>query len=145
MSDESLVPIPSEEVPEKIDEAFEIEKPNASITIIVNPPQPDMTFEDMQNLMAATLAYEDKAEEIEAKKQKRITKKEIGEAQVGMSNGLFWLAVGWTIVVTTALFCAGFGWMTLSDKILLALIGSAALPPIINSLIKLLSPKPKEK
>jgi hypothetical protein len=148
--DEALVPIPPKEVPEQIGEAFEkIEKPNASINIIVQPFAPEPQAEAIQNAVAATLAIEDKKEEIKGKKQDRLDNKRITATTVHVTNHMVWIFSIWLgfVALCVVVYIVGglYGLVLLPTSSLNLLIGSTAIPPILNSLIKLIRPESNRK
>lgn len=61
-----------------------------------------------------------------------------------MSNGKsvttsreFLLTVFWDVFVAVSVLLSGFGVITLSEKVLLALIATVVIPPVVNGAVEL--------
>lgn len=137
MNDESLVP--QKEVPETIDEAFEVEKPNASIAV-ADPPTPNL--EDLAAALMPVLVVEEKLEAIADTQQNRDTRQKIGEAMVGVAKLSVWGMIGWfvfvALVITAYMIGICFGIALLPDTALFALIGTVAVAALLGAVGKLI-------
>jgi hypothetical protein len=92
MSDEDgLVPVPPKEVPEKIEEAFEVEKPNASITVLAPISPATVSFDEAADMVMTALACEYKSVEIAGKKKRQDADEKVTETTIGVTK---WMAVG---------------------------------------------------
>jgi hypothetical protein len=137
MSDEGLIQIPQEEVTGRIDEAFELERPNASIDIAPVTPGRAYSSIEVQDIVSTALAeHEEKIEDRKIKKQGRRQIKKKDDTRHGLTYTLIGLKVFWTVVVSFCVIATGFKLMILSDAILLALIGTLALSQLSTIVAK---------
>jgi hypothetical protein len=94
MSESDLVPVPKEEQLQGIDEAFEVEEPDASIAV-ADPPAATLDLEDLSAILMPVLAVAERLEAIEDTKQNRATRTQIGTAMVGVAKLSVWGMIGW--------------------------------------------------
>ncbi len=145
MSDESLVPVPKEEQLQKIDEAFEVERPDASIDVVESGTPEFIPYAEFEAAMLSVLAIEDMSEDIAIKKQNRLTGTKRSNTQIAMSIVAISVTAMSSVVAALCVILTGLGIMTLSDKVLLGLFALAALNPVLKTIKELLKPDNKEK
>lgn len=138
MNDGDLTPVPQEEQLQKIDEAFEVEIPDASIDV-PDPPVPDL--EALAAAFMPVLALEEKLEAIADTQQNRTTRKEVAEAMVGVAKLSVWGMIGWfgfvALAITAYMVAVCFGIVLLPDAALLALVGTVAAAAVLGAVGKL--------
>lgn len=137
MSDD-LTPVPKEEQLQKIDEAFEVERPNASIA--VSDP---VGFENnFTGFVIQLLDVEERLEAIEDTKQNRANRTQLGLAMADVAKLSVWGMIGWfsfvAVAITAYMACQAFSIILLPENALLALIATVAFATILGAVAKVI-------
>lgn len=86
-----------------------------------------------------SVVAEEKKEDLKAKKQNRLTTRRVREIQADMTRKVYWYTVFLTSFAAFCVLCSGFGFMILSDTVLISLIGLTAISPVVTAIDRLLN------